>query len=185
MRHKNKKGGMDYMADIPFEKQPAPGFYDITEEDARRAHAPVGRTIRQMDGKRKKDDDDEAERRKRQKKAQEAKNAQSHFQPEKDMQIQRLKEAEQISKRRRLDLPEAQVGDAELEEIVKIGQAGESARELVEDGGNEAGRGLLGDYSALEHAKNARTPRTAPEGRHDADIILVPPLLTRGPVHSR
>ncbi|EGF96984.1 uncharacterized protein MELLADRAFT_46250, partial [Melampsora larici-populina 98AG31] len=30
MRMRPKKDGMDYNADIPFEKQPAPGFYDTT-----------------------------------------------------------------------------------------------------------------------------------------------------------
>ncbi|KAF8825633.1 hypothetical protein HHX47_DHR6000316, partial [Lentinula edodes] len=35
MRHKTKKKGMDYNADIPFEKKPAPGFYDTSEEQAR------------------------------------------------------------------------------------------------------------------------------------------------------
>ena len=31
MRHKTKKKGMDYNADIPFEKKPAPGFYDTSD----------------------------------------------------------------------------------------------------------------------------------------------------------
>ena len=30
-----RKGEMDYNADIPFEKKPALGFYDIAEEEAR------------------------------------------------------------------------------------------------------------------------------------------------------
>lgn len=59
-------------------------------------------------------------------------------------------------------LPSAQVGEAELEEIVKIGQAGESAKALVGDG-SEATEKLLGDYEGLERARMARTPRTAPQ----------------------
>ncbi len=78
-----------------------------------------------------------------------------------DAQIQKLKEAEQISKRRKLELPAAQVGEAELEEIVKIGHAGESARALVGEG-SEASERLLGEYDGLDRAKMARTPRTAP-----------------------
>jgi pre-mRNA-splicing factor CDC5/CEF1 len=39
-----------------------------------------------------------------------------------------LKEAEQISRRRKLVLPQAQVGEKELEEIVKIGMGGKEAR---------------------------------------------------------
>jgi pre-mRNA-splicing factor CDC5/CEF1 len=49
-----------------------------------------------------------------------------------------------------------------LEDIVKIGQAGESAKALVEGGSDASGR-LLSDYENLEGARMARTPRTAPE----------------------
>lgn len=72
-----------------------------------------------------------------------------------------------MSKRRKLNLPVAQVGEAELEEIVKIGQAGENARALMNTEGSEAAQAsgrLLGDYQGgLEMAKMARTPRTAPQ----------------------
>jgi pre-mRNA-splicing factor CDC5/CEF1 len=125
--------------------------------------------VRELDGRKKKDVADE-EIRKKQKKAKEATakaqqgGAMANFIPAKEQQIQRLKEEQQISKRRKLALPAAQVGDQELEEIVKIGQAGEAARLAAGEGGNEAGRGLLGEYSALAHAKDTRTPRTAPQG---------------------
>ena len=59
-------------------------------------------------------------------------------------------------------LPAAQVGEAELEDIVKIGRAGEDAKALV-GGGNEATERLLSDYEGLEKARMARTPRTAPQ----------------------
>ena len=48
-----------------------------------------------------------------------------------DAQIQKLKEAESIGERRKLVLPTAQVGEAELGNFVKIGQAGENAKALV------------------------------------------------------
>jgi len=88
------------------------------------------------------------------------KDASSHFVPAKDSLIQRQKEEANILKRRALVLPEPQVGDSELEDIVKIGQAGETAKNLVEDGGEGASQGLLGEYSTLQHAQTARTPRT-------------------------
>lgn len=167
MRHKSKKKGMDYNADIPFEKKPAPGFYDTSEEQARPTTAPVGQTLRRLENKRK-PEEEEAERRKRQRKAQEGKAGnephQTKFVPARDAQIQKLKEAESIGRRRKLQLPAAQVNEAELEEIVKIGQAGEDAKALVQ-GGSEASGGLLSDYEGLERAKMARTPRTAPQ--HD------------------
>jgi pre-mRNA-splicing factor CDC5/CEF1 len=49
-----------------------------------------------------------------------------------------------------------------LEDIVKIGQAGENAKALVSGGSDASGR-LLSDYEGLETARMARTPRTAPQ----------------------
>lgn len=153
------------MAEIPFEKQPAPGFYDTTEENAKKYEAPIGKNLRQLHGGKRLQDIEEDERRKKQKQTKENKDAgaMSHFIPAKDNLIQQQKEAQQISKRRRLVLPGPQVGENELEEIVKIGQAGANARAMVDDNGNVSSQGLLGEYSALGQAKDARTPRTAPQ----------------------
>lgn len=122
----------------------------------------MGQTLRRLENKRK-PEEEEAERKKRQRKGKDGEGEhQTKFVAARDAQIQKLKEAEQIGKRRKLLLPEAQVGEAELEEIVKIGQAGESARALVGDG-SEASERLLGEYEGLEKARMARTPRTAPQ----------------------
>lgn len=59
-------------------------------------------------------------------------------------------------------LPGAQVGETELEEIVKIGQMGEKSKALVAEG-SEATSKLIGEYEGLEGARMARTPRTAPQ----------------------
>lgn len=156
---------MDYNADIPFEKKPAAGFYDTSEEQARITSAPVGQSLRRLENKRK-PDEEEAERRKRQRRTAESKGEndghQTKFIAARDAQIQKLKEAESIGRRRKLVLPNAQVGEAELEDIVKIGQTGENAKALVA-GGSEATAKLLSDYEGLESAKMARTPRTAPQ----------------------
>ena len=69
-------------------------------------------------------------------------------------------------------LPAAQVGEAELEDIVKIGQAGENAKSLVAGGSEAAGR-LLSDYEGLDRAKMARTPRTAPQGMISPGFLCV------------
>lgn len=151
---KPKKNEMDYNSDIPFEKQPAKGFYDTSEEAAKSYRAPVGQTL----GGKRKPGDDEGHKKKEQR---DDKKKADPF-GERAEQMRKLKEAEQITKRRKLMLPEAQVGERELEEIVKLGQASESARELV--AGDEVTDGLLGTYDPLERAKMARTPRTAPEG---------------------
>ncbi len=157
---------MDYMADIPFEKQPAPGFYDTTEEDRRRQAAFTGKDLRQLEGGKRKQDiqqENEAKKRKKEKDNKDA-DAMSHF-IARDAKVQQEREQSQINKRRKLVLPGPQVGESELEEIVKIGQAGASARAMVDEGGNEASKGLLGEYNALGEGRNARTPRT--EKAHD------------------
>lgn len=59
-------------------------------------------------------------------------------------------------------LPAAQVGETELEEIVKIGQSGEKSKALIADGSAATSK-LVGEYEGLEGAKMARTPRTAPQ----------------------
>ncbi|KAF7295230.1 Cell division control protein Cdc5 [Mycena indigotica] len=166
MRSKTKRKGMDYNTDIPFEKKPAAGFYDTSDEQARIAAAPVGRSLRRLENKRKQGDEEDAERKKRQKRdgkgADSSSGNQTKFIAARDAQIQKLKEAESIGRRRKLVLPTAQVGEAELEDIVKIGHAGESAKTLVE-GGSDASGQLLGEYPGLENARMARTPRTAPQ----------------------
>ncbi|KAI9510380.1 pre-mRNA splicing factor component-domain-containing protein [Russula earlei] len=169
MRHKTKKRGMDYNADIPFEKKPAAGFYDTSEEQARVEAAPVGQTLRRLENKRR-PEEEEAERKKRQKRGKEGEKGphQTKFIAARDAQIQKLKEAESIGRRGKLVLPAAQVSDAELEEIVKIGQASENAKALV-GGTDDPSEQLLGGYDTLERAKMARTPRTAPQ----QDTILM------------
>lgn len=159
-----------YNADIPFEKKAAPGFYDTAEEQARVAAAPVGQTLRRLENKRK-PEEEEAERKKRQRKNAAGKEGegaqhQTKFIAARDAQIQKLKEAESIGRRRQLVLPTAQVGESELEEIVKIGQAGENAKALV-SGGSDASGKLLSDYEGLEAARMARTPRTAPQRKFE------------------
>jgi pre-mRNA-splicing factor CDC5/CEF1 len=63
-------------------------------------------------------------------------------------------------------LPTAHVSDAELEEIVKIGQSGANAKALVggtNDSGRDPSEQLFEEYDHLERAKMVRTPRTAPQ----------------------
>jgi pre-mRNA-splicing factor CDC5/CEF1 len=154
---------IQYNADIPFEKKPVPGFYDTSEEQARVEAAPVGQTLRRLENKRK-PEEEEAERKKRLKRGKDGENGphQTKFIAARDAQIQKLKEAESIGRRGKLVLPNAQVSDAELEEIVKIGQAGENAKALV-GGTDDPSEQLLEGYDNLERAKMARTPRTAPQ----------------------
>ncbi|EST09371.1 protein of unknown function DUF3351 [Kalmanozyma brasiliensis GHG001] len=160
MKQKPKKGVIDYNADIPFEKQPLPGFYDTSAEASKSYKAPVGKTLQELNNRNAGPDD--PTKNKRQREADEkTKQAKQAMAGRNEDQVRKLKEADQITKRRKLNLPAAQVDQDELEAIVKIGQAGERARSLVQDGSSDATDGLLEKYSALEAAQTARTPQVA------------------------
>lgn len=152
-----KKRGVDYNAEVPFEKKPAPGFYD-TSEEAFNPLDPNYKRLRQqhLDGERR-DAKEERERRKDKEKQKKRKESdlpgviagQSNFQ-------------EPVKKRSKLVLPAPQISEAELEEVVKVGHASESARQQAEETGvqNGATQGLLQDYNITPSNSMLRTPRT-------------------------
>jgi len=167
LNRQSEAADVQYNAEIPFEKQPAAGFYDVTEEQAKVFAAPVGSSLRALEGKRKQELEEIEDKKKKQKGNDGKSNVTAQFVAAREAQIKRLKEQEQVIRRRKLNLPMPQVGEAELEEIVKIGQAGESARELVRgEGASEGATGrLLGEYESLGQARMARTPRTESSGK--------------------
>jgi pre-mRNA-splicing factor CDC5/CEF1 len=157
-----KKGEMDYNESIPFERAPAPGFYDTAEEQMRneKDRASFDPRKRQLAIKRKGDPEDDGEDRKRKK-------TENNGQPPgfaaamKAGQQQKIREAEQQSKRRALVLPAPQVGDSEMETIVKMGVAGERATSASED--NHGTKGLVSNYSSIVGGTPIRTPRAPQE----------------------
>ena len=158
-----KKGQMDYNADIPFEKHATSGFYDTAEEMAinEREREAFDPRKQQLATKRKGDpeEDSENKRRKGEKGGQSASNAAAA----RAGQLQRIREAEQSAKRRALVLPAPQVGENELEDIVKMGMAGDKANQLAGQGDNEATRGLVVNYSGMVGGTPIRTPRAPPQ----------------------
>ncbi|KAI0852630.1 pre-mRNA splicing factor component-domain-containing protein [Daldinia vernicosa] len=166
-----KKGQMDYNADIPFEKAPAPGFYDTADEQTRneKQRAAFDPRKQQLANKRKGEQDDEAER-KRRKNDKDAPSA-SMQAALKAGQMQKIREAEQSSKRRALVLPSPQVSDGELEDIVKMGMMGERANLLAQASENDATRGLVNTYSTLNSQTPIRTPMAPPQEDRVANEI--------------
>ncbi|KAL4800008.1 hypothetical protein BDV19DRAFT_376043 [Aspergillus venezuelensis] len=164
-----KAGEMDYNADIPFEKPAAPGFYDTAEEEARneRQREAFDPRKQQLANKRKGDQDEEADRKKR--KNDKAGNSAAFAAAARAGQMQKIREAEQSSKRRSLVLPAPQVSESEMEDIIKMGMAGDKANRMVDDG--EGPRGLIGNYSAMVGGTPIRTPRAPPEEDHIANEI--------------
>lgn len=164
-----KPGEMDYNADIPFEKPAAPGFYDTTEEQSRneRQRALFDPRKQQLANKRKGDQDEDAERKKR--KNDKNNNSAAFAAAARAGQMQKIREAEQSSKRRGLVLPAPQVSEGEMEDIIKMGMAGDKASRMSAD--EETTRGLIGNYGSIVGGTPIRTPRAAPEEDHIANEI--------------
>lgn len=148
---RDKAKGIDYNAEIPFEKQPLPGFYDTSAEAAKTYEEPMRRTLLQMEPGPQQTD--EEAKRKRDK----AMNKPSRH----EEALRRMHEADKVSKRRKLMLPNAQVSEADMEQIIKLGHAGEEARALVEHGESTT-EGLLGSYTPMERPVPDVTPARVP-----------------------
>lgn len=158
-----KKGQMDYNADIPFEKAPAAGFYDTQEEMAQneRERDAFDPRKQQLANKRKADgQDDNMQEHKRKKND---KDSGSSAAAARAAQMQKIREAEQSSKRRGLVLPAPQVSESELEDIVKMGMSGDRANMMAEASENGATRGLVSQYSNTVGATPIRTPMARQE----------------------
>ena len=166
-----KKGQMDYNADVPFEKKAVPGFYDTQEEADRneKQREAFDPRKQQLANKRKGDQEEnpDGKRRKGEKSGQSAAFAAAA----KAGHAQKIREAEQSSKRRSLVLPAPQIGETELEEIVKMGKVGELANRVAGEGENEATRGFIGNYTGIVGGTPIRTPRAPPQEDHIANEI--------------
>ncbi len=144
---------MDYNLEIPFEKQPAIGFYDTINEpfdpdkiDFKRLHV----DNRNLAAK---EENEKSERKKD--------NAKLKRKKEDDLPgvIMNENRLEPIKKRSKLVLPAPQISDMELEQVVKLGQATEIAKQQVSENGTIATETLLGDYNLTPDLNRLRTPQ--------------------------
>lgn len=77
---------------------------------------------------------------------------------ENDIPLAMLNNQEPAKKRSKLVLPDPQISDQELQQVVKLGRASEFAREVAAESGVETTDSLLADYSITPQA--GATPRT-------------------------
>ncbi|XP_062863914.1 cell division cycle 5-like protein [Trichomycterus rosablanca] len=156
-KKRKKKRGVDYNAEIPFEKKPTPGFYD-TSMELYDPHEPDFKRLRQqhLDG----DLRNEKEERERKKDKQKMKKKKESDLPSAILQTSGVSVF--TKKRSKLVLPAPQISDAELEEVVKLGQASEIARQTAEESGitNSASSALLSEYNVTNNSMALRTPQT-------------------------
>ncbi|KAL4378741.1 hypothetical protein GQ457_02G033850 [Hibiscus cannabinus] len=170
-RHRRRKRkGIDYNTEIPFEKRPPPGFYDVVDEDRPVEQPKFPTTIEELEGKRRVDI--EAQLRKQDI----AKNkiAERQDAPSAILQANKLNDPETVRKRSKLMLPEPQISNHELEEIAKMGYASDlltGNEELAE--GSGATRALLANYSQTprQGMTPLRTPQRTPAGKGDAIMM--------------
>ncbi|TPX34470.1 hypothetical protein SmJEL517_g02901 [Synchytrium microbalum] len=157
MRKKKQKTGMDYNADIPFYTPAAAGFWDTSDERDRESKAAPSRVnvlLSTLEGKRRSEVED-GERKKDAKRQKTQKEAGTYVPPS---AVKAAAMAQQMSQRNRLVLPAPQMGEADLEELVKLGYEGEAVKAIVGDDG-DASKSLLGDYSLIRTNQPTRTPR--------------------------
>ncbi|KAK2970399.1 hypothetical protein RJ640_016253 [Escallonia rubra] len=166
-RHrKRKRRGIDYNAEIPFEKKPPPGFYDVTDENRPVEQPKFPTTIEELEGEKRSD----REARLRKQDIARNKIAERQDAPSAILQANRLNDPETVRKRPKMNLPTPQIPDHELEHIAKF-RLPASSEELTE--GNGATRALLADYAQTPHQGMTplRTPQRTPAGKHDAIMM--------------
>ncbi|CAG8693248.1 24778_t:CDS:10 [Gigaspora margarita] len=160
LKVKKKKKGMDYNADIPFEKKPALGFYDTTEEKNRQPEMSLTNVhLHKLEGKRRSEIAEEKRKKKQKTNKDEAEGGFINFVPARNAQLNKLKEAEQINKRRKLILPAPQVGETELEEVSVVGEA-DNVSSLTDYTPSNPGLPLRTPRTPRTIVGSAQTPRT-------------------------
>ncbi|KAH8262497.1 hypothetical protein KR026_008848 [Drosophila bipectinata] len=142
--------GIDYNAEIPFEKRPALGFYDTAEEHLQKNEPDFNKMRQQdLDGELRSEKEERERKRDKQKLKQRKEN---------EVPAAMLQNMEPERKRSKLVLPTPQISDLELQQVVKLGRASEVAKEIAGESGIEMTDSLLADYSITPQV--AATPRT-------------------------
>nr|CAG4649149.1 EOG090X02CC [Scapholeberis mucronata]SVE93491.1 EOG090X02CC [Scapholeberis mucronata] len=151
LSHNRRKRGVDYNAEVPFEKQPALGFHNTAEEEFD-PFSPNFHRLRQqqLEGELRSVKEDR-ERKKDKERLKQRK--------ENEVPSALLQGDQPAAKRSKLVLPEPQISDKDLEHVVKLGRASEAAQDAARETGHRVSDTLLADYS-LSQSAALRTPRT-------------------------
>jgi len=164
-KKRNKRGRIDYNAEIPFEKKPALGFYDTEQEKI--ANEDINfRKLRQ----------DHLDKQTVQEKEERARQNDNKKTKDKELTSALKKRANSPPRKRsKLVLPTPQVTDAELEEVIKVSQVTQMYSNMNE--GGDAHDSLTADYSDAYVAGSSglggvaqRTPM--PEKDHIGEMAL-------------
>eukprot|EP00008_Paramoeba_atlantica_P009416 CAMPEP_0201489642 /NCGR_PEP_ID=MMETSP0151_2-20130828/23135_1 /ASSEMBLY_ACC=CAM_ASM_000257 /TAXON_ID=200890 /ORGANISM="Paramoeba atlantica, Strain 621/1 / CCAP 1560/9" /LENGTH=802 /DNA_ID=CAMNT_0047875299 /DNA_START=24 /DNA_END=2432 /DNA_ORIENTATION=+ len=153
--HKRKKvRGIDYKAEIPFQKNAPAGLFSTGKEEEEMEKIPFQRTsLAKLKEKRR----DVEEQKNRQKDREKQRRRKDSDLPSMVMKINKLNDPESVRKYMKMDLPQPQISDNELEEIAKMNV---NALQMEEsDEGSAATRALMPSYGTTPRGPTpARTP---------------------------
>ena len=158
LREKSRRGqGVNYAKEVAFERKPAPGFYDTSEEVQRTREIQEDfRPVRKGDLERPKRKEIDAERAKQD--AARLKAAERNNIPLAVAKAMSEADGGQPTRRGKMMLPAPQVSDSELETLARQG-AGAMDLENQSASGSVATRALIGDYATpARFATPMRTP---------------------------
>ncbi|KPM01206.1 cell division cycle 5-like protein [Sarcoptes scabiei] len=144
---------IDYNTEIPFEKPVPAGFHETSDD----VYEPGGLDFKRLRQQQLEGElPSEREERERKKDKQKLKQKKENGIPTSINQ-----ENEFQRPRSKLMLPEPVISDSEIEQVVKLGRASESAKDVAEESGNSASETLLADYSVISSVNSIRTPKTS------------------------
>jgi pre-mRNA-splicing factor CDC5/CEF1 len=111
---RRKQKGIDYNKEIPFQKLPPAGFYEVPPEEVKPPGPSfVNSRLDALEGKSR----GEVEQQQRKQDIKKHQQKQQKDLPAAIMQINKLNDPEQVRKRAKLILPEPQISDKELQEV--------------------------------------------------------------------
>eukprot|EP00038_Savillea_parva_P008761 m.179009 g.179009 ORF g.179009 m.179009 type:complete len:779 (+) comp14664_c0_seq1:64-2400(+) len=163
-RKRRRKDGIDYNAEIPFEKKAPKGFFDPSKDGtpASREFKPM--SLEDARGGPSRDKVEEQKRREDKKRHEEQ---QKKDMPRAVMQMNKMTEEGSQRKRSKLVLPAPQTSDQELQDLVKLSATAEAVAALAA----EKGANLLEDYTTTPAAALAAT-RTPRAPAHQDPLLL-------------
>mmetsp|Transcript_23430 Transcript_23430/g.51433 ORF Transcript_23430/g.51433 Transcript_23430/m.51433 type:complete len:829 (+) Transcript_23430:239-2725(+) len=145
MRARDRHRGINYSAEVAFEKKPTAGFFDTAAEeevtrDMQQEFRPV--TVEELEGKRRKDIEEALIKRdiKRQKMQE------SHNAPDALAKAAELNDPVMVRRRGRMMLPAPQITETELEQIARMSTDALVDADVADGAGGDATRQLLGQY---------------------------------------
>lgn len=151
------KGSINYNADIPFEHKPAPGFYDTSEEKEANDMAKAKYdSFLEKKGYRSGKKEGGAKGNKRDRSDNNKVSAAEAAATARAEKLMEINESEQIAKRRKLVLPEPQVRDDELDQIIKHAKRADESRQSNDN--DTSTSTLLGEYGEIINEDSYEQP---------------------------